>query len=552
MSIHKRSVRALLAVLFTLLIIWGLEIRSSQGSVARAEEDNWTTDAARRQGIRLLETRDPRGSPAYNVQAGDLLFFTNSGISYGSTNTRNSVVVINARTKQPIAVSDLDPVYTEQFVSHGIAVSPDGRFVYLPSMSQSPGEKPSVILVLDARTLRIYQVISSGGRPHHIKEFRDWMGREQILVEDFNWPNVQVGRGYYVLDPFNDNKVVSGAMTEDLRSMPYIGFTTPDGRYLYSSMPAPYSRDLRAEVNGWLAKIDLATWQVVQGIPMNHYPIWTVFTRDGKWAWVTNSEDSKVLKIQRGDPPAGRDKVVAEVPTGPGPYGLRLSLDEKELWVADKGETLPGQRGTTLTIIDTETNRVKRTLETGCITNDHIILSPDGQEMWATCNQSHEIVVLDSATAAIKTRIPMPNTGDSHGGVFVSYSSQPGTAELAAEVLSDQNGQHGGPLAAPALIPGGVVNAAKRDAAITPGSVVEIYGANLATRTCNATTSVWPTQLLCSPTRVSIGGQDAPLLYVSSFQINAQIPSGVRPGGVTLTVIRGGTQSNTVTITLAP
>jgi hypothetical protein len=73
-------------------------------------------------------------------------------------------------------------------------------------------------------------------------------------------------------------------------------------------------------------------------------------------------------------------------------------------------------------------------------------MSPDGQEMWATCNTSHEIVVLDSKTHAIKTRIPMPNQGDSHGGVFVSYARN-GNG-VAAEVVSDQNGLQGAALSA--------------------------------------------------------------------------------------------------------
>jgi DNA-binding beta-propeller fold protein YncE len=118
-----------------------------------------------------------------------------------------------------------------------------------------------------------------------------------------------------------------------------------------------------------------------------------------------------------------------------------MSIDDNDVWVADKGETLPGQRGTSITIVDAQTHQVKRTLQTNCITNDHLILSPDGQEMWATCNQSHEIVVLDTRTYAIKTRIPMPNQGDSHGGSFVAYVEGP--TGLVGETVSDQNGLHG-------------------------------------------------------------------------------------------------------------
>jgi hypothetical protein len=64
--------------------------------------------------------------------------------------------------------------------------------------------------------------------------------------------------------------------------------------------------------------------------------------------------------------------------------------------------------------------------------------------MWAMCNVSFEIVVLDTQTHDIKTRIPMPNLGDPHGGVFVQYGGTPDN--ITAEVVSDQNGLQGSAL----------------------------------------------------------------------------------------------------------
>ncbi len=426
-----------------LLIGWGVDVGDRTGPIVRAQADNWTTQAARAQGVQLLETRDPRGPAAYPVASGDLLFFTNSGTTFGAINTINSVVVINVKTKKPIAVSDIEPGWSEKFVSHGIGVSPDGKYVYLPGQAPAKSKNPSSILVLDARTLKIYQIIASGAeRPHHVKNYEDWTGKQRVLVEDFNWPaNSPNGKGFFVLDASDNNKVIAGMTPGQLRGNPYAGFTAPDGRYLYYSMPAP-DASIRGEVHGLLAKIDMQTWKVAQYIPMGAYPIWTGFSQDGKYAWVTQAGDGKVMKLERASASGQRDKVVAEVPTGPGPYGLAMSIDDKEVWVADKGEDTPrAQQKTTVTVIDTETNQVKRTIETKCMINDHLILSPDGQEMWATCNGSHEIVVLDAKTYELKNRIPMPNQGDSHGGSFVSYTQ--GAGGLVAETVSDQNGLHG-------------------------------------------------------------------------------------------------------------
>ena len=450
MSTNKRRLSMLVGGMFcAALIVWTSGDGDKEPGVL-AQQGNWTTPDAQRLGVRLLETRDPSGPPAYPVEAGDLLFLTNASTFYGSKNPKNSVVVINATTKKPIGMSDLDPTYSAKFGSHGIGVSLDGRYTYLPSMASEGSHltaeygTPQYTLVLDTRTLKIHQILATGGAPHHAKAFRDGLGRSRVLIEHFNWQTpASAGKGFFVVDPLDNNKVVAGMSTGELHGNPYSGFTTPDGNYLYYSVPPPNARELRPILAGWLAKINTETWKVVQSIPMGRYPIWTVFSNDGRWAWVTNSLDDKVLKIQRGTGPGERDKVVGEVATGIGPYGLRLSIDDKELWVADKAEARPTV-GKSITVIDTEKNAVKAVIQTDCIRNDHIIMSPDGLEMWATCNESHDIVVLDSRTHAIKARIPMPNNGDSHGGIFIAYSRS--GSDPVAEVVSDQNGLHGSAL----------------------------------------------------------------------------------------------------------
>src|SRR4029078_7820860 len=100
MSLYKRSWRVggLAGLLFcALLIAWAIESRGKQGFVVLAQQENWATPEAQRLGVRLLEPCHPSGPPAYPVAAGDLLFFSNAGTSYGAKNPKNSVIVINAR-----------------------------------------------------------------------------------------------------------------------------------------------------------------------------------------------------------------------------------------------------------------------------------------------------------------------------------------------------------------------------------------------------------------------------------------------------------------------
>jgi uncharacterized protein (TIGR03437 family) len=74
----------------------------------------------------------------------------------------------------------------------------------------------------------------------------------------------------------------------------------------------------------------------------------------------------------------------------------------------------------------------------------------------------------------------------------------------------------------PAVSAGGVSNAANGISPVTPGSLVSIYGSNLAGGLAQADTIPLSTSL--NSVSVTFNGVPAPLLFVSSGQINAQLP----------------------------
>jgi len=96
----------------------------------------------------------------------------------------------------------------------------------------------------------------------------------------------------------------------------------------------------------------------------------------------------------------------------------------------------------------------------------------------------------------------------------------------------------------PAIWPGGVVNAASYrpaadpNGAIAGGSIVAVFGTDLASGTQAATSLPLPTTLL--DTRLTFNNIPAPLLYVSPGQINAQVPFEIQPGAVQVQASRGG------------
>ncbi|MEO8659045.1 MAG: IPT/TIG domain-containing protein [Bryobacteraceae bacterium] len=72
------------------------------------------------------------------------------------------------------------------------------------------------------------------------------------------------------------------------------------------------------------------------------------------------------------------------------------------------------------------------------------------------------------------------------------------------------------------------VNSAAYSSPIAPGSLVSIFGSNLASTTQSANTTRLPTNL--GGVTVTFDGVVAPLLFVSPAQINAQVPTSIANG----------------------
>jgi uncharacterized protein (TIGR03437 family) len=86
------------------------------------------------------------------------------------------------------------------------------------------------------------------------------------------------------------------------------------------------------------------------------------------------------------------------------------------------------------------------------------------------------------------------------------------------------------PNAVPVLTPNGTLHSFDPlvGAALAPGTIVAIYGQNLAAMAAQPTTIPLPTTF--NGTSVIVGGMEAPLYYVSPTQVNAQIPFELQPG----------------------
>ncbi len=131
--------------------------------------------------------------------------------------------------------------------------------------------------------------------------------------------------------------------------------------------------------------------------------------------------------------------------------------------------------------------------------------------------------------------VPLDSTSGTYSGTWiprtpgapVTIDTRAAASDLPASdaLLSGSVGANNGPL----VSSGGLVNAfgSQFGAAQAPGSIIAVYGANLASQAVVNTNLPLPTTL--GGTSVLVGGIPAPLYYVSPGQINLQIPFELDP-----------------------
>lgn len=164
----------------------------------------------------------------------------------------------------------------------------------------------------------------------------------------------------------------------------------------------------------WVAKLDPTTWEVVAEYPYTGYRgDWVIIDSNSEYMYIPAAVSNNVTKVN-----LATGAIEWATSTGIGPYGGALNADETEVWISNKGET-SGQFGRTITVIETATGRLLDNLFSG-YKADHVLLSPDGKEMWATSNGEGSIDVFDAETREQIEVIHMPHRGEPHGLVQVT------------------------------------------------------------------------------------------------------------------------------------
>jgi len=172
----------------------------------------WDTTFSVRLDVKNLGEYDSSGPAAWDASKHPLVYVTTNGAGYGgfpSSVTTMGIAIIDGETREVIIEMQykFDGVEDKSHAeAHGAAVAPDGKWIYLVAADMTkPMTERGRLLVIDAKTMKVHQVLQTSGNPHHVKVVEWYDGtqtKDLVLVEIFNWQTAtgRPGSGVFVLD----------------------------------------------------------------------------------------------------------------------------------------------------------------------------------------------------------------------------------------------------------------------------------------------------------------------------------------------------------------
>jgi YVTN family beta-propeller protein len=241
--------------------------------------------------------------------------------------------------------------------AHGLAVTPDGRFLVVGSYSELP---PGA----EAPPPRPEGMSEAEHERHHAKASRsapDKLGTSYVSVAD------------------TDTRKVFRRI--DVRGAVHHVAVSPDGRFAVTTHPG----------SGGISVIALDAFAVIRTVPTGLAPNYAVFAGDGRSLFVSNAGDDTVSEIG-----VGSWKVLRTIATGGSPEHLVLSGDNRTLYVNNVAAG-------TVSIISVETGRETGTIEVGSAPHG-VDISDDGRTLFVSSQGDEKLAAIDLATGKSRTQ----------------------------------------------------------------------------------------------------------------------------------------------------
>ncbi|ETI91232.1 YVTN family beta-propeller repeat protein [Clostridium butyricum] len=176
---------------------------------------------------------------------------------------------------------------------------------------------------------------------------------------------------------------------------------SPDGKVVGYTLAAKMEEgetkdekmDMNMEEKSFAVFYDIDTGKLIKKVEVGNHPAHIVFTEDGKYVLVTNSEDNTVSVID-----VKTYKVTNTITVGKGPHGFRISKDSKFAYVANMNED-------TISVVDIENNKEVKKITVG---NTPVTtgITSDGKTIIATVNGENALAIVDLETEKVE-KIPV-------------------------------------------------------------------------------------------------------------------------------------------------
>jgi len=249
----------------------------------------------------------------------------------------------------------------------------------------------STLAIIDPATLKVLARVPTGEAPHELTASAD--GRFAFVCN------------YGTADrPGNTISVIDIASRKEVNRVDLGALLRPHG-IAESGGKIYFTIEGSRAVARYDPVVGRVDWTMGTGQAGTHMVV--VASTSGK-IYTANRDSDTVSSF---DPAKGqRAWKITQIAVGKSPEGIGLSPDEREVWVAHRGDGA-------LSIIDTATDQVKQTLKVGRAPI-RVKFTPDGSRVLVSDSQGSDVVVFEAATRKELKRIPV-------GGVPAGILMQP-------------------------------------------------------------------------------------------------------------------------------
>ncbi len=313
---------------------------------------------------------------------------------YSQKNSKNDYLayVPNAGegTISIISVSEnklIDEIKIGDSVSHGIAISSDGKKLYTGNLEN--GE----VFIVDIKSKDVIGTINTGRNLHGIDITPD--GRYLFTTSG----DTQVGKEFNYINIIDtvDDKIIK-TLESNGKSPSHIDFTK-DSKVAF----------INNVMSGDITVVDVEKLEIVWNIKVGIMPNESELSPDDKYLYVANVQDGTISIVD-----VEKSKEIDKIKTGEGTHGVAVSNDGKYVWTTNRFSK-------DISVFDIEKRQVIKTIKTSGEPN-HISVLPNSHIAYVSNLQSEDISVIDMRSHKIIKTI---NIGkEPHEIAFVKIESK--------------------------------------------------------------------------------------------------------------------------------